>query len=310
MEHSVVKEGPPGAVVDEIPRELPVREESLDVDALLDGSESTGNRVPAWLLLLVLAMAVGLLFRNDESQQLWLILNAALLGLGGLIVWMVAHTARRHRREQESLALAHQNVQLRQWAAAASGLATLLSRPMLIPQARIQALIYLSAVLAHYQRFGDVAKVHDYILQRAQLDPGTDQRLRSASIWAMLREDRLVDADRAIVELRRSCGSTRSPSLAMAELYRDIKTGHGEEALAEFHSDLPMLRQQLGHRSADAWALASCASRAMGKLDDARTMARNALLLGDARDILSRFPETEASLRLGVDTPSAAGGAA
>lgn len=312
MEHTVAKEGPPHPVVGDIPRELPVMEESLDVDTLLETSQPRDRRAPAGLLLVGLAMAVALLFRKDEASGLWLLLNVALLVLGGLIVWIVARTARRHRREQELLALVYQNIQFRQWPAAAADLVTLLSTPMLLPQSRIQALIYLSTVLARYQRFADASKVQDYIAEHAQLDPASEQGLRAARIWALLRDDRLVDADRAIIALRRMCGANRSASLAMAELYRDIKTGHGEEALAEFQTDLPMLRRQLGHRSADAWALAACAARGMGKLDDARSMARNALLLGDASEILSRFPETEAALRLGADASPApaAGGAA
>ena len=310
MEHTAVREGPPHPMVGDVLRELPAMEEPLDVDTLLQTSQPQVRRAPAGLLLVGLAVAVALVVGKDNSNTLWFILNIALLALGGLVVWILARIAKRHRREQELLALVYQNVQFRQWAAAGTDLTMLLSRPMLLPQSRIQALIYLSTVLARCQRFADASKVHDYITEHAQLDPATDQALRAAKVWALLRDDRLVDADRGIIELRRMCGSNRSASLAMAELYRDIKTGHGEEALAEFHSDLPMLRRQLGHRSADAWALAACAARAMGKLDDARSMARNALLLGDAREILSRFPEVEAALRLGADVLSPAGGAA
>ena len=310
MEHTAAKEGPPRPMVDDLPRELPAMEDPLDVDTLLETSQPPNRRAPAGLLLVGLAIAVALMVGKDDSNGLWFILNIALLALGGLVVWILARTARRHRREQALLALIYQNVQLRQWAAAGADLAMLLSRPMLLPQSRIQALIYLSTVLGHCQRFADASKVQDYITDHAQLDPATDQALRAAKVWAMLRDDRLVDADRGIIELRRLSGSNRSASLAMAELYRDIKTGHSEEALVEFHTDLPMLRRLLGHRSADAWALAACAARALGKLDDARSMARNALLLGDAHEILSRFPEVEAALRMGADVPSPAGGAA
>lgn len=311
MEHTAAKEGPPRPVVGDLPRELPVLEQPLDVDALLESSQPQDRRAPAGLLLVGLGMAVALLLlRKDDAGGLWLVLNMALLVLGGLVVWIVARAARRHRREQELLAMIYQNVQFRQWEAAGAALATLLSRPMVLPQSRIQALMYLSTVLAHYQRFADASKVHDYITDHAQLDPVSDQGLRAARVWALLRDDRLVDADRGIIELKRMCGANRSASLAMAELYRDIKTGHGEEALAEFQSDLPILRRQLGHRSADAWALAACAARAMGKLEDARSMARNALLLGDAREILARFPEAEAALRMGLDGAPAGGGVA
>lgn len=287
----------------EVPRELPCLEDPVDVDQILDASEPPSRRVPAGLVLVGLALVIALALQKETSAGLAVLLNMALLVLGGLLVWIMARAAQRHRREQEALATVYQNVQLRQWTVAGTELITLLSRPMFLPQARIQALIYLSAVLGRYQRFSDAARLNDYVLDHAQVDPATDQGLRSARVWALLREDQLVDADRAIVELRRVCGANRSASLAMAELYRDVKTGHAAEALAGFERDLPILRKQLGHRAADAWALAARAAQLLGKPEDARRMARNAMLLGDYRETLARFPEVEPALRLSGDTP-------
>ena len=52
------------------------------------------------------------------------------------------------------------------------------------------------------------------------------------------------------------------PGVVLLDLYRDVKTGHPEEALMVFGRAMPALRDQLGVRSADAWMLVAAAHHA------------------------------------------------
>ena len=109
---------------------------------------------------------------------------------------------------------------------------------------------------------------------------------------SMLHEDHLFDADRAISELRRG-PAAGSGALALLEIYRDVKTGHPAEAVELFEQKLPVLRDQLGHRSADAYALAARAYDLLGREADARTAFRNATLLAPVVELFRRYPEVQ-----------------
>jgi hypothetical protein len=123
----------------------------------------------------------------------------------------------------------------------------------------------------------------------------------------MLREDHLLDADRAINELRRSLRSSakiseeddgerapdeiESAGLALVEIYRDVKTGHPAEAIETFNKRLPALREQLGHRAGDAWVLVARAYDMLNRPDDAQRAYENATLLADRTELERRYPE-------------------
>jgi tetratricopeptide (TPR) repeat protein len=177
-------------------------------------------------------------------------------------------------------------------------------------------LIFLTAVLARYNRFEDAIAVQDYLLQTMPLDGGTAHGLRLARVMAMLREDHLFDADRAINELRRQvsrAGRARdqavaqlagtepqepqdpqslSAGLALIEIYRDVKTGHPAEAVELFEQTLPTLREQLGHRVADAWVLLARAYDMLGRDAEAAAAYQKATLLQPAVELHRRYPET------------------
>ncbi len=93
-------------------------------------------------------------------------------------------------------------------------------------------------------------------------------------------------------------GSSRPPrehdsaGLALVEIYRDVKTGHPAEAEATFRSKLPILRQQLGHRLADAFILVARAYDLMGQTDSALAMYQKATLLAPLSELQRRYPET------------------
>jgi hypothetical protein len=225
--------------------------------------------------------------------------QAAMRLLGGLLMvgLMVGlsiltwYLAQRQRQEQRQLESIEELVQLRRWPEAAVILQRMLSAPTRTPQARVQALIYLSAVLARYHRFGDAMVVQQHLLENVALEEGTSYALRLGRAMAMLHEDRLVDADRAISELRRVEGSGDSAGLALLQIYRDVKTGHPGEAIELFTGKLALLRTQLGHRVADAWALIARAYDMVGHQDDARRAYRNATLLAPIAEISRKYPE-------------------
>src|SRR5690606_7370874 len=129
----------------------------------------------------------------------------------------------------------------------------LLSRPMRTQPARIRALILLGTILGRYHRFADAIMVYDYLLANVQMDPVSEHGLRLGRAMAILREDHLFDADRAISDLRRS--DRESGGLALIEMYRDVKAGHPEEAIAVFNERHHAMRRQLGHRLGDAYVL-------------------------------------------------------
>src|SRR5207249_295307 len=107
-------------------------------------------------------------------------------------------------------------------------------------------------------------------------DDGTDYGLRLGRAMAMLREDHLVDADRAMGELRRMAERKDSAGMALLELYRDVKTGHPQEAVEVFDEAMAALRAQLGHRAGDAYALVAKAYDMLGRASEARVMYEKA----------------------------------
>lgn len=229
----------------------------------------------------------------------------ALIGaLAGLMIytWIVA---RRHRMEMIQLEAIEELVTLRRWPQAAMVLEAMLSQPTRTQQARIQALIYLSGVLSRYERFDEAISVQNYLLDNVNMDDMTAHALRMGRTMAMLRQDHLFDADRAISDLRRRIGrqptaeaagdvlpqAPESAGLALIEIYRDVKTGHPTEALETFRARLPVLRRQLGHRVADGWALAAKAHDLLGQEVEAQAAFENATLLSPMAELIRRYPE-------------------
>jgi hypothetical protein len=213
-----------------------------------------------------------------------------LATMGGFGAWAAAGL----RREAGRLQSVEEAVTLRQWPVALGELHELLSSPMRTPTHRVQALLLYSATLARYHRFADAIIVHDYLLSAVQFDGGTTLMVKSARAMAMLREDRLWDADRAINDLRRTPGSERSALGTLVELYRDVKTGHPDEAVTLFEERRSLFATQLGHRSADAWALVGRAYDLLGRSPEAQAAFTNATLLAPWGELVRRYPEVEA----------------
>jgi tetratricopeptide (TPR) repeat protein len=216
-----------------------------------------------------------------------MVMMGIMLGMGLLTFLM----AKRQQTEGQQLVAVEELMQLRRWGEAGIILEGMLSEPMRAPQHRVQALIYLATVLARYHRFADAIMVHEHLLEHVHLDPGTQQGLKLARVMSMLHEDRLVDADRAMADLRRGDAERQSAGLALLDIYRDVKTGHPDEAIEIFEERLPSLRDQLGHRVGDAYYLAAKAYDLLGREPEAGRAYERATLLGPLIELQRRYPE-------------------
>jgi hypothetical protein len=271
-------------------------EPSLNVPQLLEASMPRAGM--HWLGLLALglggvamaAVLVGGARGGMFETALSLVLIALIAGMGA----MGMATASALRRERARMQAIDELVQLRRWDQAAVGLERLMSSPMRSMGARIQALIFLVSVLGQRERYADAISVQEYILEHVRMDEGTTFGLKLGRAMAMLHDERLFDADRAISELRRSEGApAASGGLALVEIYRDVKTGHPQEAVDMLLSHPEAVRDQLGHRSADAFALVARAYDLMENEAEARKWYAKATLLAPAKE-LNRYPEVRA----------------
>ena len=276
----------------------------LDVPWLLEASEPKRPLPRLWFfagglfaVMLLSAVANG---QQGASRGIVEAASGVLMALLMVALLMVALLAgshllvRRLRAEQQLVEGIGELVQLRRWTEAAGQLDRYLGAPTRTQSMRAQAILYLGAVLARYQRYDDAITVYEYLLERQAIDAGSAYGLRLARGMAMLREDRLVDADRAISEVRRLTPAQLDPAgLGLLELYRDVKTGHADDAILRFDKMLPAYRKHLGHRSADAWALAAWAYHRLGRSADAGRAFRNATQLSPPVELFRRYPEVK-----------------
>jgi tetratricopeptide (TPR) repeat protein len=268
----------------------------LDVPRLIEGSEPRPRS--GWFgygvagLLLVLLMSALLVAGSEEGRNAARLMSAGvMIGIITAMAVLAVSTVKRHRAEQAMVEAAGELVQLRRWPQAGLILEQILSHPSPSHALRSQALIYLASVLARYHRFNDAITVHNHLLERELVDEGTAFGVRAGRAMAMLREDHLFDADRAISELRRLERTGESALLTLVEIYRDVKTGHPDEAIELFETRLPSLRDQLGHRLADAYALAARAYDLRGRKTEAQDAWVKATLLAPPGELLRRYPE-------------------
>ncbi len=270
--------------------------ETLDVHWLLEESQPRARGSWFWY-------AVGFFFfvvlMSAYAQQKMpngnvivqsvssLMMFALMIGMGYL-TW---RAARAVQREQAQLEAIEELIQLRRWEEAALLVQGLLSRPTRMPQGRTQGLIFLGAVLARYHRFAEAVSVYEHLLEHRLVDGDAAYGMKLARAMSLLREDALVDADRAINELRRLDRADDSAGLALLEIYRDVKTGHPREAIEEFEKKQHLMRRQLGHRAADGYALAAKAFDLAGENDKARDVFEKATILSSIVELKRRYPE-------------------
>jgi tetratricopeptide (TPR) repeat protein len=270
----------------------------LDVHTLLEASEPR-PRIPwtqfllgGFVLAFIFSWYVGHSSQPGESQDVMgSLIFLGLMGFVGSVALASFIGVRRARAEHAAVGAVEELMQLRRWPEAGLLLQSLLSRPARSPLARAQALLFLAMVLARYHRFEDSVTVDEYILGTIPLDDATDHAIRLGRAMSLLREDNLLDADRAISELRRTSRGVESAGLALVELYRDVKTGHPAEAIEIFQDRLEVMRRQLGHRVADAWALVARAYDLLDRREESQTAFVNATILMPLSELMRRYPE-------------------
>jgi tetratricopeptide (TPR) repeat protein len=267
-----------------------------DIDLLIEASRPKPF-VP-WMAYasggFILVAVITALFpsQNPDVQRSTQIITSGIFVLLMLSMGAASYLAiRANRAEAARLEAVEELLQLRRWPQALGLLTRMLSSQMRSQQSRVQALLFLTTVLARFHRFDDAIAVEENLLSEIRLDSNTTHALKLGRAMAMLREDRLLDADRAMSDLRRSPEASHSAGFALLEMYRDVKTGHCDEALKAFDAKLPMLRQQLGHRSADAYALAAKAYDFLGRASEAAVAYQKATLLAPAVELQRRYPE-------------------
>lgn len=270
----------------------------LHVPTLLESSQPRGRSAwiimaPALTLMLTLGASLMLLMSGHVDRRVAVLGAAVMLAaVAAMGTWATIAVARR-RAETARVQAAGELVLLRRWPQAAMLLEHLLAQPANSPTSRTQALVYLAMVLARYHRFDDAVSVYDYLLEERLVQGGAEFAVRMARAMAIIRQEHLFDADRAISELRRMKNEGHPGALALVEMYRDVKTGHFAEAVEIFETSLPDLCEGLGHRMADAWALAACAYHQLGRRGDAQASFAKASLLMPLPELTRRYTEVE-----------------
>jgi tetratricopeptide (TPR) repeat protein len=268
----------------------------FDIERLLERSQPRPRGPWLWyalggFLLIVLISAYVTSRSPALSQAVDLFSKMAMVGLMVGIAVATSVLVRRQRDEMRRLEALEELIQLRRWPEAAGLAVDQLSRPARTPQGRAQALILLGSILARYQRFEDAIAVYSHLLNRIRFDDNTAHALRLGRAMAMLREDHLVDADGAMSELRRTSATRESAGLALLQLYRDVKTGHPNEAVEHFDASLAVFREQLGHRTGDAYGLLAKAYDMLGRTAEAQSAFEKATLLTPLSELNRRYPE-------------------
>lgn len=340
--------------------------------------------LPGVIFLLIAGASVA---GKAGGTRLALYMGIMLLAAAGgaAVVLTLQAQLRARLRERRAVEAAGELIQRRRWSDAGLLLEMILSRPMRAEPTRIRALTLLSLLLTRYQRGEQALGVQDALLAEDWADGLTVLTVKLVRATALLREDRLFDADRAIADLRREVARLRravaqriedlarhksdlarvradaaadaandvgrqaqsmaaavtkegaadgdessdesadpaealldadevrdgqgivaeaSAALSLIEIYRDVKTGHPADALETYQANLTSLRDTLGHRVADAHALAARALDLLGRAQEAATAYQRATLLAPAGELHRRYSELDALI--GRFTPAPA----
>jgi tetratricopeptide (TPR) repeat protein len=268
----------------------------LDVGLLLE--ESQPRRRGGWFwyavgffLLVVILSAWAQKSLPNGGQIVQAISSLMMFALMIAMAALTFAAARSVQKEQAKLEAIEELIKLRRWEEAGVMVRDLLSKPTRAPAARTQGLVYLAAVLARYHRFGDAISIYEHLLENRLVDAELGYAMKLGRAMSLLREDRLVDADRAMGELKRGDRAEESGGLALLEIYRDVKTGHAREAIEIFERKREVIRRQLVHRSADAYALVAKAYDTVGEAERAKENFEKATLLSPVIELKRRYPE-------------------
>ena len=242
----------------------------------------------------IFTVVISTLVSRRSAQGVEAVKFLSAIAMFLIMVGMSVLTAvifKKQRLEQQQLESIEELIRLRRWQDAGMLLQQTLSTPARTLQGRTQGLMFLAVLLARYHRYADAIIVYEYLLDTNHLDPSMEFGLKLGRGMSILHEERLIDADRAINELRKLSGSEESGGLPLLEIYRDVKTGHPAEAIAIFQEKLPLMQLQLGHRVAEAWALVAKAYDMVGQVDSARFAYENATALLPIAELSRKYVE-------------------
>ncbi len=190
----------------------------LDVPTLLEASRPQKRINFFWSfagvfgLLLVMQFAGG---ADDATRKaIEFFTGLMLLTLVGASVGFSVFTMRRLRAQQQTVDAIEEMMLLRRWDPAGLLLNRFLSSPVRSSHLWAAGLTRLAELLGRHHRFEDAITVQNFIIENQLLDDHGDYLMRMARTMAMLREDHLVDADRAISDLRGA-----APKLGRAGLH-------------------------------------------------------------------------------------------
>jgi tetratricopeptide (TPR) repeat protein len=268
----------------------------LDVSTLIETSRPVQRINWFWYVLssfVVLTLVGNLSASKDPAASQAVGLLTGILMFTAVVTGVVGSVirVRRLRAQQQIVEAIDEMMQLRRWEPAGMLLDRFLSAPVRSVRLWAQSLVQLSGLLGRHHRFEDAIVVQDFLIDNELLDDSGDYVMRIGRAMSMLREGNLVDADRAISDLRRRGPAGGNGGLALVEMFRDVTTGHPDEAIDLFAKHLPQMQQQLGHRVADAHALVAAAYDQIGHTAEAQAAYSRATVLAPAAELQRRYPE-------------------
>jgi hypothetical protein len=249
------------------------------------------------------ALVAGLFFAGATDEPARSIQRmAALLIPAGVLAFSIFWSAQlgAELRNEERRVAALEDARRRGdsgWLRLA--ISDMLGRSMMSPLNRVRALEVYVHLLSDSGRFEEASETVEGML--ADGVPLTMVApLRAARVYAMLRDQRLVDADRALSELRRTDPDVElsrqgEALVVLLQLYRDAVTGHGEEALRLLDAKRGVVARQLGVRVAEADALGAHAALSVGRPDEAALLWSRATLLLTPQALLARYPQLQST---------------
>lgn len=213
------------------------------------------------------------------------------LGVLAVAIGWGAFLSRQLKEEERAVAAVEEAVRMRQFESAVWGLSGVLAKPMLSPLARVRALFAYVGALVRFGRFDEAVTAVDELLEEG-VPSAMVAPLRGAKAFALLREDRLADADRAVTDLKKlGRDGPAGAVLALAEHYREVRTGHVAEVLEHHETRRKLIAQHFTSRVADADALAAWAAYQLGNISLAGKFWQRATTVGNVTELLERFPE-------------------
>jgi tetratricopeptide (TPR) repeat protein len=148
-------------------------------------------------------------------------------GCGFAVVMALRAQLRARLRERRAVEVAAEMIQRRRWAAAGMVLESVLARPMRAEPIRVRALTLLSMLLLRYERAEAALSVQDGLLSEDFADGLMVLTVKLTRAAALLREDRLFDADRAIADLRRGVSRLKRFVAERAEVLARARAAPG-----------------------------------------------------------------------------------